>query len=171
MRRFLVIIIAVLSLLLEVAFFSNIKIFGITPNIFLMFIIASSFIIPEEDLVLTILFGALFLDLFAPSIFGLETMAILLIIFFVMLTSYYIFSSVNFVLLVVLAAVSTLAFDMLYAGALIVSGLKIDVVYYLRHFIASKIIVNVALALIFYSLISSFWDKFLKMENRAKLLK
>lgn len=171
MRRFLIIVVAVLSLLLEVAFFSNIKIFGVTPNVFLMFIIASSFIIPEEDLMLITLLGALFLDLFAPSIFGLETMAILLIIFFMMLASYYVFSSFNFVLLAILAASSTFAFDMLYAGALTISGLKVDIIFFLKHFVASKIIVNTIFVLVFYAFLSSLWDRLLKTESRARFLR
>lgn len=171
MKRFFIIFVAILALLLEVAFFSNIKIFGITPNIFLMLLITFSFVIPEEDLMFLAFFGSLFLDLFSSAYFGSQTLIILTILLLVMLTSRYIFSNVNFVLLFVLVAVSTVIFDTLYGVALFFSGLKLDPVFYIKHFLVSKILVNSFIALLFYPLASSVWEKILKIEGRARLLR
>lgn len=171
MRRFFIISLVILSLFLEVAFFSNVKVFGITPNIFLMLLIALIFIVPEEEIMFYAFFGSLFLDLFAPGLFGFKTLVILAIVFLILISSYYIFSGVNFILLVFLSVVSTLFFDSFSALGLMFSGLNIDIIYYVKNFLVSKIIINSIIVLAFYPLISSIWDRMLRAEGRAKLLR
>lgn len=171
MKRFFLVFILVLSLFLEVGFFTNLKIFGVVPNIFLMLLIALSFIIPEEELLYAAFFGSLFLDLFSSSYFGFQTIIILFIIFIVMLASYFIFSTVNVFLLIILATISTVFFEVLSSLALVTSGINLNIIYYLQHFLVSKIIINSILILLFYFFASSIWEKISKLERRVKVLR
>ena len=171
MKRFFLILTVIFILLLEVAFFTNVKILGITPNIFLMFLIASSFVIPEEDIFLIAFLGSLFLDLFSPAFFGVQAVIILFILFLVFLTSRFIFTNVNFILLLLLAAVSTVLFDTLFGLALFLSGFRIDAIFYAKHFLVSKIIVNSFSILLFYPFVSLVWENISKFQSKARLLK
>ncbi len=171
MKRFFLIFLTCLILLLEVAFFTNVKIFGITPNIFLMFLLASSFIIPEQDIFYLAFFGSLFLDLFSPIIFGAQTIIILLILFLVFLTSRFLFTNVNFILLFLLATVSTILFDVLFGLVLFLSGLRVDVIFYARNSLVPQIIVNSLLALLFYPFVLLIWENISRFQSKARLLK
>ncbi|OIP22744.1 hypothetical protein AUJ93_03310 [bacterium CG2_30_33_46] len=136
-----------------------------------MFLIASSFIIPEKDLIYLTFFGSLFLDLFSPMNFGFQILINIMIIFFVLLASYFIFSNVSFVLLLVLAILSTVISDVFYGLALYLSGFKIDIIFFAKNFLVSKIIVNSIIIMIIYPVVDLGWERISKIEGRVKLLR
>jgi hypothetical protein len=88
-----------------------------------------------------------------------------------MLLAYYVFSGVNFVLLILSGTLATVMFYLLSALSLMASGFRIDLVFYVQYFLVSKIVINSIFVLFFYFFLSSVWERVLNIESRARLFR
>lgn len=160
-----------LFVILEISFFPNINFLNLNPNLFLMLLIALSFVVSEKELIYIAFFGSILLDIFSPTYFGSQALIIVTIMFFILLALYFIFSTVNFFLLILLALFGTFLYDLLNIVFIYLSGFTVDVIYYFKNIFILKLFVNIAVLLLVYPLVDFVWEKILKTEGRIKLIR
>lgn len=171
MKKLFIVFLVLVSLILEISFFPNFKFFGVIPNIFLMLILAFLFILPEKYTFYSAFWGSLMLGLFSNLFLGSEALVIIFLLLILILSHTYIFTSINYFLLIFFSFFVTLFYDSLILIFYKLAGYKTDFIYFLKNGFLFQILINGLLVIIFYYLIGHFWENLIKKEERSRLLR
>ena len=171
MKRLFIAFLVLVSLILEISFFPNFKFFGVIPNIFLMLILAFLFILPEKYTFYSAFWGSLILGLFSNILLGSESLVIIFLLLILILSHNYIFTSINYFLLVFFSFFVTLFYDLLLLIFYKIVGYRTDFIYFLKTGFLFQILINGVLVLVLYFLVNHFWDNLVKKEERSRLLR
>jgi rod shape-determining protein MreD len=140
-----------IGFILQSTVLHNIQLFGVTPNLILILVIAFSFLFEEKHgLVFGILFGVLQDMLFSPII-GISSAAYFGVALMASIARKYLYRD-NFLSVISIAAIGTLGFNLIYWGLSSIFGGTYDVVYFL---------LRQPVALIYNTLILAFLNWFL----------
>ena len=170
MKRFFIFFIVALALVLEISFLTNFKIAGVIPNIFLMLILASLFLLPEKYTFYMAFWGSLILGFFSNTFYGSESLAIMLVLLVLILSHNYIFTNINYLLLIFFAFSSTILYNFFLYFLTLWSGYKTDLLFFIQESAFPLIIINIILAVLWYFFLGRAWDNLSRREERARLL-
>lgn len=171
MKYFFLFFVAAISIFLEMFIFSSFKIFGVTPNVFLMLVIASVFVFPQKHSFFIAFWGSLFFSFFSHFIFGTEPIIYLLLTLGVILSHQYFLTNINSLLLILISFTVTFLYFLLIWLFSFSVGLVYDFIYHLQKILPVLIVVNSFFIMIWFFVIKNIWERILKNENRVKLLR
>lgn len=171
MRHIFILLTFVFALILEISFFSRLSFFGFYPNIFLMFLVASFFILPELWVFNMTFFGLLTVGLFMPISWGLLILPVFFIFIILFLLHKYIFTNINFIVIFFMSTIATIFYNFSLLLFYFLWGQKIDIIFFVKSYLFLGIILNGLLAAFWFYLIKTFWESFLKKESYARLLR
>jgi hypothetical protein len=171
MRHIFIVLVFLIALIAEVSVSSRIGFLGLYPNIFLMFLVASFFILPEVWVFNMTFLGLLVVGLFVPISWGLLILPAFLIYIILYLLHKYIFTNINFLVIFLMSIVATIFYNFSLAFFYFLWGQRIDIVFFLKTSLVFNLIINGFLAAMWYYLIKSVWENFLKKESYSRLLR
>lgn len=171
MRRVVLVFLVFLALILEISFFTNIKLLGVVPNVFLMLILASLFLLPEKYTFHMAFWGSLFIGLFSGLYFGSEALITIFILLILILSHNYIFTNINYLLLIFFSFLTTIFYDLLTYLLSSLSGYRVDILFFIKESILVQIVLNIMFVVIWYFLINKIWENLSRREERGRLLK
>lgn len=112
--RVIFIILIVLSIaVFQIALLSSLKLFGFTPNLFLIFVVLASLNFIRKEIFLTAFLSGLVMDLFSVWPFGLFTVTLVCVGFLFSLVRLYVFSQTNLLVILTAVIVGTICFNLL----------------------------------------------------------
>ncbi|HYM14062.1 MAG TPA: hypothetical protein VEZ14_00695 [Dehalococcoidia bacterium] len=136
---------AIVLALVQAASVEQFKILGIAPNLMLVMLVAWLVVRGLEDVLPMLFVAGLTLGLVGSQTPGLVLLALLPIAGFGVLRELHVVHS-DLVLVLVLVAASTVAYELVLLASVVVSGGTLDVVPAFSHAIVPAALVNMALA-------------------------
>ncbi|NTU69589.1 hypothetical protein HGB13_02025 [bacterium] len=171
MRRLFIVFIFLLALFFEVSIFSRLGFVGIYPNIMLMFLVSTFFILPELWVFIMTLSGYLVLGLFTPIVWGALAVPVFLIFIILYLIHKYIFTNINLIVIFLMGVIASIFYNLSVLLFYFLWGQRIDFVFFLKTSFFMNILVNGIFAILWFYFINSFWENFLKRESYSRLLR
>lgn len=171
MRHVFILLVFFFALIVEISVSSRLSFFGLYPNIFLMFLISSFFIVPELWVFNMTFFGLLVLGLFMPIAWGLLILPVFFIFINLFLLHKYIFTNINFLVIFLMSIVATIFYNLSLLLFYFLRGQKVDVIFFIKTSLVFNLIINGFLAAFWFYVIRSVWENFLKKESYSRLLR
>jgi len=171
MRRIFIVFCFLVALFLEISVFSRYGFLGVVPNVFLMFLISSFFLLPELWVFIMAFTGYLVIGLFLPITWGALALPVFFIFIVIYLLHKYVFTNINFIIIFLMSLIATVIYNVSVILFYLLWGQKIDFLFFIKTSLWISLIVNSFLAAFWYYFIKYFWENFLKRESYSRLLR
>jgi rod shape-determining protein MreD len=135
--------------------FSNIKIFGVVPDLVFVYIVCYSIIRNEIESVFVALFTGIIRDSFFPGVFGINTIVFILTAYLIGFVQKRIYKD-SVIVPMLFTFISTYAKGLIYYSYLYLISYKFDFVKYVSEIIMLESLFNSLLSIILFKMILKY---------------
>lgn len=156
MKKFpVLILISLLMIIIQMALFSNIEIFGVSPDLVFVYVVCFAIIRNEVESVFIALFTGIIRDAFFPGVFGINTIVYIITAYLIGFVQKRIYKD-SLIVPMLFTFISTYSKGLIYYSYLYLISYKFDFMEYALEKIPLESLVNSLISIIIFKLILKY---------------